>query len=163
MEFYSPNYSGRYTPEELDVIALNGDPIDEMGYGFKCVPQGDALQSEHYCVRTIGTQGLSNYGTVVLVGKTPHGRRMVRRGKVARLARAGCPADIAESAVSMPYGMEEKVWQLADQLLPLARAGVRVRCSGHRHFEAITGIRDHGCSFARVLAAVALAERAAEG
>lgn len=160
-QFWSPNYTGRYTPEELDAIAIKGDPIDSMGYGYKCRPKGDALESEHYGVRTINTQGMGNHGSVVLVGKTPHGRRMVRRGKIARLTREGCPEDIAAAAVSMSYGMEEKVWKLASVLLPLARMGVSLRCTGHRHFEAVTGIRDHGCSFPRVEAAVAIAERVA--
>ena len=48
-----------------------------------------------------------------------------------------------------------------EELLPLARLGVNLRCTGHRHFEAVTGIRDHGCSFPRVAAAVSIAERVA--
>lgn len=160
-QFWSPTYTGRYTPEELDALALQGDPIDGMGYGYKCRPAADALDSEHYAVRTINTQGMGNHGSVILVGKTPHGRRMVRRGKIARLTREGCPADIVKVAVSMPYGMEERVWKLAEELLPLARMGVTLRFTGHRHFEEVTDIRDHGCSFPRVEAAAAIAERAA--
>lgn len=160
-QFWSPNYTGRFTPEELDTLAIKGEPIDAMGYGYKCRPEGDALESEHYGVRTINTRGMGNHGSVILVGKTPHGRRMVRRGKIARLTRDGCLADIAEVAVSMPYGMEARVWKLAEELLPLARMGVSLRCTGHRHFEAVTGIRDHGCSFPRVNAGVAIAERVA--
>ena len=159
--YWYPTYTGRYTPEELDALALKGEPIDGMGYGYKCRPEGDALESEHYGVITIDTRGMGNHGEVVLVGKTPHGRRMVRRGKIARLTRQGCPADIAEVAVSMPRGMEERVWRLAEELLPMARMGVSLRCTGHHHFEEVTGLRDHGCSFPRIMSAVAIAERVA--
>jgi hypothetical protein len=159
-QFWTPKYSGRWTPEELDAVALQGDPIDGMGGGYKCRPEFGAIESEHYAVRTINTQGMGNHGSVILVGKTPHGRRMVRRGKIARLTREGCPASIAEVAVSMRYGMEDKVWKLAADLVPMARRGVTLRCTSHRHFEAVTGISDHGCSFPRVQAAVAIAERA---
>lgn len=160
-QFWKPTYTWRYAPEELDALALKGEPIDVMGYGYKCLPEGDALESEHYGVHTINTQGMGNHGSVILVGKTPHGRRMVRRGKIARLTREGCPSDIAEAAVSMRYGMEERVWKLAERLLPIACAGVSLRCTGHRHFEYVTDICDHGCSFPRVGAAVAIAERVA--
>lgn len=159
-QFWSPTYTG-YTPEELDALAIQGDPIDSMGYDYKCRPKDGALESEHYGVRTINTQGMGNHGSVILVGKTAHGRRLVRMGKIARLTREGCPADIAEAAVSMPYGMEERVWKLAEDLLPLAQRGISLCVRGHHHFEAVTGIRDHGCSFPRVEAAIAIAERVA--
>lgn len=160
-QFWNPSYNGRYTPEELDALALRGEPIDQMGYGYKCAPDANALDSEHYGIRTIGTKGMGNHGMVVLVGKTPHGRRMVRQGKISRLIREGCPADIASVAVSTPYGMEKCVWELASELIPLARAGISLRFTSHRHFKTVTGICNHECSFPRIMAAVEIAERVA--
>lgn len=157
--FWKPDYNGRYTSEELDTLALKGEPIDGMGYGYKCRPDGDALESEHYCVRTINTQGMGNHGSVVLIGKTPHGRKMVRRGKIARLMAEGCSERVARAAVCTKYGMEGPVWALAEEILPMVERGMVLRSTGHRDFQETTGISDYKCSFPRVCAAVEIAER----
>ena len=157
--YWKPDYNGRFTPAELDAIALKGEPIDGMGYSYQCRPEEGALESEHYSVRCINTQGMGNHGSVVLVGKTPHGRQMVRRGKISRLVAEGCNERIARAAVSVQYGMEAPVWTLAGEILPIVEHGVMLRRSGHRDFQEATGITDYKCSFPRLCAAIELAER----
>jgi hypothetical protein len=158
-QFWKPTYNGRWTPAELDALAIQGDPIDGMGYGYKCRPDEDALESEHYTVRTINTQGMGNHGSVILVGKTPHGRRMVRQGKIKRLVREGCPERIARVACCAGYGMEAAVWKLAADLVPMLERGVELSVNGHREFQQVTGITDYGCSMPRVWAAIEIARR----
>jgi hypothetical protein len=154
--FYEPEY--KYTSTELDQLALSGEPIDRLGYTFRCRPGAEALTSAHYGIRTINTRGMGNHGDVILVGKTPYGRRLVRMGKLARLKREGCDPAIADVAISMPYGMEPNVWRLATELLRIASYGVDItHFEGHRDFTSRTGIEQHGCSFPRIQAAAAIA------
>jgi hypothetical protein len=158
-QFWTPDYNGRWTPAELDALALKGEPIDGMAYTYKCCPKGDALDSEHYRVRTINTRGMGNHGSVILCGKTPHGRALVRQGKINRLVREGCPERIARVACSARYGMEAAVWKLAAELVPFLTHGVDLAVNGHREFQQVSGITDYNCSMPRVWAAIELARR----
>ena len=157
-EFRSKEFGG-LTPTELDEIAASGKPLASIGYGYDC-RGSEETSSPDYGVRWVGTKGMGNYGTAVLVGLTPRGKALCRSGRVARLLVDGCPAELAGVAASMPYGMEMDVWSLAASLLGLARHGLDISTdwSGHRNFRRATGL-ESSCSFPRVCAARAIAAR----
>lgn len=74
-------------------------------------------------MRRIHSGGCGNQGRWVLVGVTPRGRALARRGRVARLIRDGIPAEVAEAAASMQWGMEVPVARLASAVLDAVAAG----------------------------------------
>lgn len=159
MNYHKPNYRD-LTDEQLDAYALEGKPLDSMGHGLKLIPDDDAIVSEHYELIVIDTKGMGNHGVVYLKGKTPHGKRLVYQGKIARLVRSGCPEEIAPICATAQYGMEEPVWGLAEKLLDPIAKGVKIDPRGHAEFAHQSGIHGYDCSFPRVLAAIGIANRA---
>jgi hypothetical protein len=168
-DFYKAEYN--LSSEELDKFALSGQPIGKMGFSYVTHPDVDAFISADYSIRVVNTRGTGNCGTVVLVGKTPRGKKIVREGKISRLISDGCPSEIAVEAASTKYGMESRVWRLATNLLPVVALGVDFSCvDGHKKFECAVNralgwssprwLFSHGCSFYRVLAALAIARAA---
>jgi len=157
-KFRSVEFGG-LTPTELDEIAASGKPLASIGYGYSC-RGAEETSSPDYRVRWVGTEGMGNYGTAVLVGLTPRGKALCRSGRLASLLVAGCPAEVADVAASMPYGMEMDVWSLAASLLDLARHGLDISTdwSGRWKFQRATGL-EPSCSFPRVCAARAIAAR----
>jgi hypothetical protein len=155
-QFWSPTYH-HLTDADLDWFAINNKPIDSYGGTYKCHPKADALRSEHYTLRIVGTKGLGNSGIVYLAGKSPHGRRMVREGKIRSLMAEGCPREVAEFAIRCKWGME--VWKLAVDLVPLLKHGIELRAiHSNAEFERVTGIKTI-FSFPRKSAAIELAEK----
>jgi hypothetical protein len=155
--FWSPTYY-HLTDADLDRFAIENKPLDSYGGTYKCHPREGALRSAHYTLRVVGTKGLGNCGTVYLAGKSQHGRRMVREGKIRALMKEGCPREVAEIAVRCQWGME--VWPLAIDLVPMIKHGVNLRgINSHAEFEKVTGIDAPSYSFPRKRAAIELAEQ----
>jgi len=151
-----PKLSG----DKLDSLALSGEPLGTLGGGWQTAPESPIIMGD-YKVRIVNSRGTGNHGTIILVGHTPRGKLFCRLGRIARLKKAGCPQEIAVAAASMPYGMEEPVWKLAAELLPIVKMGIKLDPLSHQEFREATGLESsRGCSLRRIRAAIAIAEKA---
>ena len=156
MQYYEKNFKG-LSVKECDKIALErAGAIYSTGYGY-ALPRGGEI-NEEYESKVIGTKGMGNYGTIILVGKTPRARRLLKEGKIRKLMSYGIRETVAKAAVSMPYGMEKDVVRLADDILELVR-DVPYKGNSHDDFDRWCGF-SASLSYPRKIAALAIAEAA---
>lgn len=77
------------TAQELDAIALKrGGIVGSIGYGY-AVPGEVGELPGGWSAQWINTQGMGNYGTLVLVPLTARARAIAREGKVRAFQHAG--------------------------------------------------------------------------
>lgn len=112
--------ASRLSQKELNDIALNkGGVIGGIGYGY--ATRGQLPTESHgYGFRWINSQGMGNYGTLILVGVSSEAREFLRQGKVARMMRDlnldYTAADALYSAAcGVRRGMEKEVLAYAAQ------------------------------------------------
>ena len=145
---------------ECDEIALNSaGVVDSMGYGWDRPLGGDV--NEEYSSKVVNTQGMGNHGEIVLVGKSPRARALLRRGKAAALIAVGIRPFVAAACVSQRYGMEVEVAKMADDLVELVAIS-DFYGNSHKEFKIWCGITEYTLSFPRVCAAIAIAAKAVE-
>lgn len=157
-DFYDVTASGM-SVAECDEIALNNaGRVTSRGFGYGC-PRGGDVNTE-YESKVINTQGMGNHGTIILVGKTPRARELLRQGKIRALVAEGVREKVARVAIHEKYGMEVDVAKLADDLVEICQKS-RFRGDSHRKFQEWSGIDDYGLSFPRVCAALRIAEKVA--
>ena len=156
MQYYEKSFEG-LSIKECDKIALEmAGAIYSTGYGFS-LPRGGEI-NEEYSSKVINSRGMGNHGTIILVGKTPRARRLLRKGKIKKIMSWGIREAVAKVAVSMPYGMEEDVVRLADDILELVRE-VPYKGNSHKEFDKWCGF-SAPLSYPRKEAALAIAEAA---
>lgn len=77
------------TAQELDRIALDrAGVVGSIGYGY-AVPGEVGELPGGWTARWVNTQGMGNYGTLVLVPVTDRARAIAREGKIRAFERAG--------------------------------------------------------------------------
>jgi hypothetical protein len=114
--------------------------------------------------RRVATRGTDNGGDLVLVGLTPRTRRILRAAKVAQLIARGIDETIAAHAVSVAYGLEPGVAELALVATKAATLSGRFDGRSHRAFERWLGVpSSDGLSFWRRQSAAEIAWRACGG
>ena len=151
------SFVGRFTDAQLDEIARSGEPLYHNN-GF-CLNPDPGPISPDYEIVVVGTDGCGNRGETFLRGITPRGKNLVWQGKVKRLVADGCNENMAKVATGVRYGMEEGVWKLAEELIPIIKVGVELRgVQSHEAFHVKTGM-DHPASFPRILSAIEIAYR----
>jgi hypothetical protein len=91
--------------------------------------------------KVVNRQGVGNHGFIVLVGKTPRTRALLRQGKTSLLVKEGVPEQVARVAVSMQYGMEVRVAKLAAQLVEVVRKHGPFQGNSHWSFDQWIGDR----------------------
>jgi hypothetical protein len=136
--FHEVEFSG-LSIANCDEIALKNAGVlsDAFGYGY-ALPRGGPVNSEYDSV-VINTQGMGNHGSIILRGRTPRTRQLIREGKVLHLTRHGIPWVVARVAPSCQYGMELDVVELADDLMEAVRLRGQFRGRSHRAFSEWAG------------------------
>ena len=158
-DFYDISASG-LSIEECDRIALeDAGCVRSTAYSYARPRGGDV--NEEYSSKVINTQGMGNHGTIILVGKTPRARKLLRQGKINWLVQHGISQKIAKVAVSMQYGMELGVAELAEDILPLIERGFSYKGNSHYKFDKWCGF-ESDLTYPRKMAALAIAKRAAK-
>ena len=149
------------TVTECDEIALNngGKASTTFGYGYE-LPRGGNINEEYSSV-VVNTRGMGNHGFIVLVGRTPRARALLRQGKIALLMEQGIRRSVAAACVTERSGMEIEVARMADDLLEICMAS-EFRGHGHAQFQAWSGMTEYNLSYPRVAAAVTIAAKAAK-
>jgi len=99
--------------QELDAIALAGGRVGGIGYGFACCGELPA-ESHGYGFKWIGTKGMGNHGSLVLVPRSTRAAEYLRQGRVSALmADFGLEYGEADSLYSacrgVKYGFEQEV------------------------------------------------------
>lgn len=107
----------------------------------------------------INTQGRADLGDIVLRGLTPRTKALLRQGKIRRLVNAGVDEVVAEVAVSMKYGNELAVAEVAELAMEAARQKGPYRGNSHASFDSWLG-ESVMLSFPRKAAAAAIGAKA---
>jgi hypothetical protein len=160
-QFYDVEFTG-LSITECDKIAVNDAGVisSNFGYGYAC-PKGGTINDEYDSV-VVNKQGMGNHGRIVLRGRTPRARSLIREGKVLNLTRQGIPWVVARVAPSCQYGMETDVAQLAADLLETVKVCGPFRGDSHYAFEQWAGswTGNLEMSFPRKAAAAEIAKAA---
>ena len=140
--FYSTTNSRVFTTQELDIAALDkAGIIASLSGGYNI--QGTPAENPEYDFVWVGTGGTGNSGNLVLKGKTPRARRLLRAGKIEDLIRKGVSLKDAteyyEAARGISYthegGVQSFVIGLKDHpQLPLLLAGWNEHKGSVDHF-----------------------------
>lgn len=162
MNFYEIN-AGNLTIEECDKIALeDGGVVKSTGYSY-AIPKGGDI-NEEYSSKVTNTRGMGNHGKIILVGKTPRSRRMIRLGKIKILEDQGISRRVASMCVVCYYGMEIGVAKLAQELCDKwSYLPKRDWFRGHNDFDDWCNPSDCNLTFPRKQAAFAIAEKINNG
>lgn len=167
-EFYEVRGFGPETATaELDRCAVEeAGVLWSGGYGYALpVATSTITQAPEWGTRVVNRQGMGNHGKIVLVGKTPRARALLREGKTRRLVAEGVPEPVARVACSCHYGMEPAVATLAGLLIPAVEARGVFEGNSHRAFAFWAGSAGDGAeplSFPRKLAAAQIAAKLVE-
>lgn len=97
MNFYETDLGvSSMTAQELDAIALErGGRVGSIGYGFATRGQVGRLAGG-WTAGWVGTKGMGNHGTLVLIPTDARTRAVAREGKIRAYMRAGLTRAQAE-------------------------------------------------------------------
>lgn len=101
--------------KECDEYALACKPLLSLGGGY-IHTHGRVIINDDYEAGAVGTGGVGNHGCMVLYGRTPRARQIIREGKILKLTRGGFPWVLARRAVRVRFGMEPEVIRCAEVL-----------------------------------------------
>lgn len=108
--------------------------------GFVCaVATAQFPAAPEWGSKRVATLGTGNGGGLVLVGLTARTRSILRKGRAAVLISRGIDATIAQHAVSVRYGMEPGVAELAQRATVAVAFNGKFAGSSHRDFEEWMG------------------------
>lgn len=164
-EYYDVfGFSPNTTADELDRIAVEKAGVLWSGRGGYGCPKATAKipQAPEWGTKVIARQGMGNCGSIVLIGLTPRTQKLLRQGKTQRLTKDGVPQDVAEVAISMPYGMETDVALLATELVETVKTSGPFQGDSHRQFASWLGGNNQtgaALSFPRKVAAAEIAAK----
>jgi hypothetical protein len=164
VRFYDASGTRGMTTEELDRVALESAGwLYSTGYGYACPVSNEVIPgAPEWGTRVVNTQGMGNYGDIILVGRTLRTRELLREGKKRFLVRHGVPEDVAEVARSMQYGMEIEVASLAAEIIWAVQHRGPFQGRYHRAFNAWCDLESCKLSFPRKLAAANIAAAVAQ-
>lgn len=150
------------TDAECVQIATRGGVIPHPGSQFALPCAVERFpRAPDWGSRRVATRGTGNGGDLVLVGLTPRTRRILRSAKVSLLVARGIDETIAMHAVSVQYGMESGVAELATLSTAAVAALGKFRGDSHRDFDEWIGESYiFALSFWRKCAAAEIAWRA---
>lgn len=158
MNFYDVTAEG-LSIEQCDHLALHNAGIVSggFGYGYAC-PKKGPVNSDYESI-VINKQGMGNHGSILLRGRTPRARGLIREGKILSITKQGIPWSVARHAVHMLYGMEIEVAQLATDLVETVRQIGEFSGDSHWQFSKWAGqwTEEIGMSFPRKYAASVIA------
>ena len=120
---------------ELDQIALSGGRVGGIGYGYACT---GTLPVERfgYGFKWTNTQGMGNYGTLILIPRSQRAAEYLRQGRVnALMADFGLEYAAADALYSaargVQYGHESGVLAYAVETRECRAAWARFPGAGH--------------------------------
>jgi hypothetical protein len=117
-----------------------GGLLGESLSGFVCpVATAQFPTAPEWGSKRVATQGTGNGGGLVLVGLTARTRGILRKGRIAALVARGIDATIAKHAVSVRYGMERGVAELAQRATAAVAFGGKFAGNSHRDFDEWMG------------------------
>jgi hypothetical protein len=135
--FHEVNFEG-LSISECDIIALDrAGVIYCTGYSYALPRGGDV--NEEYSSIVVNKQGMGNHGRIVLRGKTPRARALIREGKILSLTRQGIPWRVARVACQKQYGMEPQVARFAADLVATTRFLGPFKGRSHAEFKQWAG------------------------
>jgi hypothetical protein len=161
-DYVETGFESSATTAEFDRVAVEKagvlSIISQARYA-RPVETESIPNAPEYGTRVIGTMGTGNSGVIVLVGRAPRTRALLRQGKIDLLRRNNVPEQVAQVAASMRYGMEIAVAKQAAEVIQAVFARGSFNGLSHLAFERWVGEDGEvlSLSFPRKLAAAAIA------
>lgn len=129
-QFYGISLSG------IAKSLLSGKPMASIGYGYAVV--GDTVKGfEHPDLEAVAvnTRGMGNHGSFFLRGKTPRGRRVVRKATLRQWRKAGLSAFQAEMFYQLSGKWKHELVGQVVHLLSLPREAAETfpNLGGHHY------------------------------